>query len=383
MHQGWRHRLVGDLEVTTSCELLELHKSKVRLDSRGVTIHQQPDGACRRKDRCLCVAIPMLVTKANRGVPRIVCKRQHVRRAHFLVYANNHMADRVILRLVRSIGSLPVVPHHTLHRVHVLAVQREGPDDGRHLCRCCIGIPGENGCEGTGNRSSLIRVIRDAHSHQDGTEVGVAEPERPVVVGASGNCLRGKVGHCHRDLEHHCPEADCISVALEIELGRVVVVELPEVQGCEVARCVVEEHVFAAWVRCSDLATSRGRVPFVDGCMELHTRISRCPCSLSDLAPEFTGSDCLHRLTIGTAGEIPILVGHDCVYELVGHPHRVIGILSRHCCVCITVEVRGVASGDEGSYLLLLDGLPVDERLDVWVVDVEDHHLCCTASGSA
>src|SRR5665213_2495754 len=39
------HGLVDDLEITTACQLLELHQSKVWLNSRGVAIHHQTNGA--------------------------------------------------------------------------------------------------------------------------------------------------------------------------------------------------------------------------------------------------------------------------------------------------------------------------------------------------
>ncbi|MFN3962930.1 MAG: hypothetical protein ACK4NQ_08140, partial [Fimbriimonadaceae bacterium] len=38
---GHRDALVDDLEVTTAGELLEFHEGEVRLDARGVTVHDQ------------------------------------------------------------------------------------------------------------------------------------------------------------------------------------------------------------------------------------------------------------------------------------------------------------------------------------------------------
>src|SRR5262249_39650596 len=49
----------------------------------------------------------------------------------------------------------------------------------------------------------------------------------------------------------------------------------------------------------------------------------------------------------------------------------------------VEVQVEQLGAGDEGGHLLLLDDLPVDELLNVGVVEVEDDHLGGAARGAA
>ena len=43
--QGFRHRLVDDLEVAAASKFLELDQGKVGLDAGGIAIHQEADSA--------------------------------------------------------------------------------------------------------------------------------------------------------------------------------------------------------------------------------------------------------------------------------------------------------------------------------------------------
>ena len=69
LFQGRRHRLVDDLEITTTRQLLELHQRKVRLDPGRVTIHHQTDGAGRRNHGDLRIAEAVLFAQLQRLVP--------------------------------------------------------------------------------------------------------------------------------------------------------------------------------------------------------------------------------------------------------------------------------------------------------------------------
>ena len=82
-----------------------------------------------------------------------------------------------------------------------------------------------------------------------------------------------------------------------------------------------------------------------------------------------------HHPAVGAGGEVPVAVVEHRPDELVADPHRVVGVLAGDGLVGLAVEVGGVAGGDEGPDLLLLALLPVDELLDVGMVDVEDDHL--------
>lgn len=55
------HRLVDDLEVAAARELLELDDGKLRLDARGIAIHNEADGAGRSDHTHLRVAETVLL----------------------------------------------------------------------------------------------------------------------------------------------------------------------------------------------------------------------------------------------------------------------------------------------------------------------------------
>src|SRR5207253_10042842 len=45
----------------------------------------------------------------------------------------------------------------------------------------------------------------------------------------------------------------------------------------------------------------------------------------------------------------------------------------------VEVAVEQLRAGDQGGDLLLLDHLPVDELLNIWMIQIENHHLCGAA----
>src|SRR3546814_18367893 len=71
--------------------------------------------------------------------------------------------------------------------------------------------------------------------------------------------------------------------------GPIRAAELHQVYGCEVARGIVQEHVFRARIRGVDPAGIRTGMPVVDRGVELYARIGRGPGGIADLLPELTG----------------------------------------------------------------------------------------------
>src|SRR5665213_1484155 len=72
------HSLVDDLEITTACQLLELHQSKIWLNSRGVAIHHQTNGASWGNHSGLSVAVAMGLTQFNGLVPSFACSKGEI-----------------------------------------------------------------------------------------------------------------------------------------------------------------------------------------------------------------------------------------------------------------------------------------------------------------
>ena len=139
--------------------------------------------------------------------------------------------------------------------------------------------------------------------------------------------------------------------------------EAQQVERREVARRVVEEHVFRARVRGADRARLRAGVPIVDRRVELDAGIGGRPGGEADLLPEVAGFHRLASILPFEAGaEIPILVIGDGVQEFIGHAHRVVGILSGDRQVGFAVPVGIV--GVERDLLVALLG-ELDDAQDV------------------
>ena len=170
-----------------------------------------------------------------------------------------------------------MVADHPQHGVAVLGETGERPDHTGHLGRGGVGVAGEDGGQGTSDGPALVGVVGDAPTHQQRSEVGVAETEGAIVVRALGDLLGREVGHGHRDLEHDGPQPDGVLVGLDVEDTGLVVVELDQVDRGQVARGVVEEDVLGARVGGPDPAAGRGGVPLVDGGVELDDRGRRRP----------------------------------------------------------------------------------------------------------
>ncbi len=219
-------------------------------------------------------------------------------------------------------------------------------------------------------------------AHQQRAQVGVAEAEGAVVVAALGDLRRGEVRHGHRDLEHDGPQPDGVAVGVEVERP-VGPLERNQVQRGQVARRVVQKDVLTARVCCPDAAAGGGGVPLLDGGVELDPGVGALPGRLGDLTPQVTGPDRLHHPTVGAGGQVPVGVVEHRLDELVGQAHRVVRVLPGHGGVGLAVEVGVVPGGDQRPDLVLLVGLPVDERLDVGVVDVEDDHLGGAPGGAS
>jgi hypothetical protein len=95
---------------------------------------------------------------------------------------------------------------------------------------------------------------------------------------------------------------------VDIERPGVGIVELQQVDGREVARRVVEEHVLAARVAGVDAAGCRAGVPRVDRGVVLHARIGAAPCGVGDLVPQVAGLDDPVHVAVGAPVSVPVAV---------------------------------------------------------------------------
>ena len=121
------HALVDDLEMAATGELLELHEREVRLDTRGIAVHQEPDGSGRREHRGLRVAIAVELAELAGQIPILLRGLNELgRTGGRLVFGHART-----VRLVDAVGRFAVLAHDAKHRLPVGLETRK-----RSLARC-------------------------------------------------------------------------------------------------------------------------------------------------------------------------------------------------------------------------------------------------------
>ena len=340
--QGFGDGAVHQLEVPATRQLLELHQGKVGLDAGGVAVHEEADGACGGQHRDLGVAIAVLLSEVEGSIPALPGGFHHALGQGGAPQALGPDGQLLVLRVRGVVGRPPVVPDDAEHVLSVLGVAREGPQLARHLGAGGVGIAREDGRQGRAPLGALGAVVGDAHAHEHGAQVGVAQAQGAELVAELSDGLAGELGHQDADLEDHGPEADGVPVAHQVEPA-VSREEGAEVQRREVAGRVVQEHVFGAGIAGVDGTVSRAGVPVVDGGVELDAGIGAGPGGLVDLLPEILGAELPVRLAVHPALELPVPIHFQGAHEGIGHPDGVVGVHPAHGVVALAIPAGVVA----------------------------------------
>ena len=161
--------------------------------------------------------------------------------------------------------------------------------------------------------------------------------------------------------------------------------KLHQVDRCQVARRVVQEHVFAARIGRVDRTRVRTRVPTIDRGVVLHAGVAAMPRTFGHLAEQFLGVVGRRRVVVLVAdpSRLPRSRRADRFHVIVGQPHRKVGVLETNAAVGFTVEVRLVTFADQRVGLLFLLPFALDELEHVGVPDFERLHLGGTPRFSA
>ena len=142
--QGFRHRLVDDFEVAAAGEFLEFNEREIGLDAGRVAIHHEADGAGRRDDGRLGIAIAMLLTEFEGAVPgpsRRVAKASVFEGG---VVQRHRCNGELFIKLCLAVRGAPMVAHDAQHVVGVRLVTRERPEFGGHLGARRVGNAGHD-----------------------------------------------------------------------------------------------------------------------------------------------------------------------------------------------------------------------------------------------
>ena len=290
-----------------------------------------------------------------------------------------------------------MIANDTQHVMAVFVKAFEGSVFRRKQRARCIRAASQNCAESSANGATFIAVVRRSRLHQHGAEIGITQSKRAILPREFGDFLRWETGHQHRNFQDHRPEVNCMFVACNVEVSRARIIELQQIDRRQIARRVVEEHVFTARITRIDSSAFWARVPSIDCRIELDTRVCTVPCSFVDLSPKFSRIERLRNFAIGTANEIPISVGVYGVHELVAESYGVVGILTAHGVIRFTVEViiqfqaesicncmlrfaQLLHSFDQRSNLNFLADFPIYKRFDIRMIDIEAAHLCSSSS---
>ena len=288
--QGLGHGAVDDLEIAPARELLELDEREIGLDAGRVAIHDEADGAGRRDDGDLRVAIAVRLAERQRVTPG--CARGFAQVRPFragigklvMIERGRRDGELLVAGGLALRGSL-VIADHAQHRLRIRPVAGEGAALGGDLRRGRIGAAGQDRGERGADRPAVVAVVWNARRHEEPADVGVAEAERAVVVRQARDFPRGELRHRDRDFERQRPQANRVLVAFDVERLRLRVAELQQIERREIAGRVVEEHVFGARIGRADRPRLRACVPVVDGGVILQAGIGGRPCRVADLLP--------------------------------------------------------------------------------------------------
>ena len=232
-----------------------------------------------------------------------------------------------------------MVAHHAQHVVPVFGVAWKRSKLLGHFGRRCIGHTGHDGRECTTNGAAFMAVIGNAIGHQQSADVGKAQAEGTVFITLLGDFLRRELRHENRDFQNHGPQANAVLVSGHIKLCGIRIAELQEIERGKVTGRVIKEHVFRAGVRCADFARCGAGVPVIDGGVILNAGIGRGPCGLANLVPKIARLQGLGDL-VGHAGiQVPRTIGFNGAQELVGHTHRVVGVLAGNRAVGFAIPI--------------------------------------------
>src|SRR5207253_6022657 len=97
------------------------------------------------------------------------------------------------------------------------------------------------------NVAASVRIVGQRHGHEQRAEVGVAQAQRPEVVGVFGNLRRGIAGEIDEDFLRGDGYVDRVLIGFNVKLA-VGIDILYQIQRSEIASRVIQEHVFRARV---------------------------------------------------------------------------------------------------------------------------------------
>ena len=103
--------------------------------------------------------------------------------------------------------------------------------------------------------------------------------------------------------------------------------ELHEIERCEIARGVIQEHILGAGVGRVNAVGIGARIPAVDRGVKLHARIAALPRRLRNLVHHLPRGQRFRATAVGDVLQTPVLPLRHRLHKLVGRTHGIVGIL--------------------------------------------------------
>ncbi len=159
--------------------------------------------------------------------------------------------------------------------------------------------------EGSNSRSKCparFRVIRQASGHKKGTQVGVSDSQLTVFTGGVTNGIGREISETDGNIHSRDDKLHCLRKTVGIKCV-VILEELEQVEAREVARGVVQAHVFRAWIGRIDTTGFWIGMPVINSVVVLNTRICTCPRGLCHFMKQLRGIDSFHDSSVGTCSQ--------------------------------------------------------------------------------
>ncbi len=222
------HRLIDDGHGPAADQFLGLDESQVRFNPGGITIHEQANSPRGGQNAGLRIANPILVPDLDGAVPGLLGGAQKLGR------------DQLLVNIVDMIA---VHPQHLEHGFTVVRIARERTHAGRGSRRRGIGMAGQQGGYGCRPRPTLVGVIGQSLSHEQGSQVGVADSQLAEAARRVADGLRRIVGIAHEDLLGRENGLGSGPESLDIK-AHVFLEKCQEIQRGQIACRVIQMHIF-------------------------------------------------------------------------------------------------------------------------------------------
>ena len=242
--------------------------------------------------------------------------------------------------VVDFVDRVAVHAHDIEHRLLVLGIALERSDHRRQFGAGVVGLAVHQRRDGTTISAAGVGVVRQCVGHQDAAEVRIAQSERTEIVAVSGD----RFGRVRRVINQNFL-GDQIQPASRPEtLGFEAAARLDkfhQIDAGQIARGVVQEHVFAARIGRVDRTAVGARVPSVDRCVVLHARIATVPSTFGHRAEQFLGvvTRCVVVVFVRDPTGLPLAAGPDRLHVVVGQTHRQVRVLETNAAVGFAIEI--------------------------------------------